>query len=88
MSNVTNRSARYKSVLLILFFCVTVILLSSLVAPGSHSLAASAEGTIYGGSECSDFMNGVAVGFGVGALFGCLWCLGGAVVAKAVALFC
>jgi hypothetical protein len=71
-----------------LFLCFTVVLCSCVDAPGAHSLSASAETALYGGSNCSDFMNGVAVGMGIGALFGCLWCVAGAVLAKAAALFC
>ena len=33
-------------------------------------------------------LHGFAVGMVFAALFGCLWCAGGAVVAKGIAFFC
>ncbi len=71
---------------LIVLLCVSISLLS--VTGESHSLSAAAENMVVGGSNCSDFMDGFAVGMGIGALFGCVWCAAGAVTAKAIALFC
>lgn len=81
-----NRSAGLKPVLLIALLCLTVSLFSSTM--GSHALTTTAESLVVGGSDCSDFMDGFAVGMGIGALFGCVWCAGGAIIAKGIALFC
>jgi len=75
-----------RPVLLIALLCITVSLFSS--AMGSYALAPTAESLVVGGSDCSDFMDGFAVGMGVAALLGCVWCAGGAIVAKGIALFC
>ncbi len=75
-------------VALIVLLCISVSLISASPMTGTHSLSAAAEGMVTGGSECKDFMDGFAVGMGIGALFGCVWCAGVAIGAKAVALFC
>jgi hypothetical protein len=67
--------------------CATVSLLSA-AGNGSHSLQAAAESMAIGGSNCSDFMDGFAVGMGIGALFGCALCAAGAIGAKLIGLFC
>ena len=75
--------------LLVASICVTLSLFSSATPAGASSLLDGAETLILGGSDCSGFMNGVAVGLGIGAALGCtLWCAGGALVAKGIALFC
>jgi len=74
------------SVLLIALLCITVSLTSSTLTAGTDSLSAAAENTTVGGSDCSDFLNGFAIGLGIGALFGCAFCPAGAVMAKAVEL--
>lgn len=53
---------------------------------GTHALTASTENVLVGGNDCSDFLNGAAVGLGVGALFGCVWCGALALVAKGAQL--
>jgi hypothetical protein len=74
-------------VLLIILLCTTVSLLSA-AANGPHSLQATAESMAIGGSNCSDLMDGFAVGMGIGLLFGCVWCGAGVLAAKAIGLFC
>ena len=75
--------------LLVTALCVAAVLCGSVTASGSSPLAASME-TLAGGaaSPCSDFMNGFALGMGIGALFGCVWCIAGGLVAKGVSMFC
>jgi len=79
-------SAGLRPVILIAFLCVTVSLFSSAI--GCRPMSTATETLAVGGSSCSDFLDGFAVGMGVAAVFGCLWCAGGAVVAKGIALFC
>jgi hypothetical protein len=43
--------------------------------------------TVVGSGRCSDFLNGFAVGLGIAAFFGCVWCGGAAVASKAVETF-
>jgi len=74
-------------VLLIVLLCTTVSLLSAATS-GQHSLQASFESMAIGGSNCSDFMDGFAVGMGIGVLFGCVWCGAGVIAAKTIGLFC
>jgi hypothetical protein len=88
MSKHKNWSAGLKPALLIAFLCLAVSLFSSTVAVGSHALNTTAENLVVGGSDCSDFMDGFAVGMAVGVLFGCVWCGAGAVIAKGIGLFC
>lgn len=76
------------SVALVALICIAVSLLSSTTVAATHSLPASVESLVVGGSNCSDFMDGFAVGMGIGALFGCVWCAAGAIGAKTIALFC
>ena len=89
MLNTQLQIAGFKPVLLLILLCITATLYGSVAATGSSSLAASVENLAVGGaSQCSDFMNGFAVGMGIGALFGCVWCIAGGVIAKGVSLFC
>jgi hypothetical protein len=83
---VVNR--KYVSVALIAFLCMTVSLGSATMANGTHLLSAAAENLMMGGTRCGDLMDGIAVGMGVGLIFGCLWCGAGAIAAKAIGLFC
>ncbi len=83
-----SRLTKLTPVILMVLLCISVSLISSSAMNGTHPLSAAAEGMAVGGSDCSDFMDGFAVGMGIGALFGCVWCAGVAVAAKAVALFC
>jgi len=76
-------------VALMIMFCLSVSLISSSVMNGTHPLSAGAESVVLGGaSDCHDFMEGFAVGMGIGAIFGCVWCAGVAIGAKVVGLFC
>jgi hypothetical protein len=75
-------------VLLVGSICVALSLFSSAIPAGAAPLQDGTETLILGGGDCSGFMNGAAVGLGIGALFGCLWCAGGAIAAKGIALFC
>ena len=75
-------------VALVALLCIAVSLLSSAMIGGTQSLSAAAESMVVGGSDCSDFLDGFAVGMGIGALFGCVWCVAGAIGAKVIALFC
>lgn len=79
----------FSPALLIAVACIAAILCGSVMASGSSPLAPSME-TLAGGaaSPCSDFMNGFALGMGIGALFGCVWCIAGGLVAKGVSMFC
>jgi len=88
MSTKEDRGWRSSRVILIAVLCVATSFISSAMGAGSLPVPESIEGVAYGGSDCSDFMNGAAVGLGIGALFGCVWCVGGALVAKGIALFC
>lgn len=78
---------RLVPMLMIVLLCTTVSLLSA-TATGSHSLQAAAESMVIGGSDCSSFMDGFAVGMAIGAFFGCVFCAAGAVGAKLIGLFC
>jgi len=85
----TKRVRNLRVVFLLALFCVGVSLCSSTAAlSNTHALSAAAETMVVGGNDCSDFLNGAAVGLGVGALFGCVWCAAGALVAKGASLFC
>lgn len=77
-----------RTLLLVLGLCLAICLFSATMGAGSLPLTGSIEDAVYGGSDCSDFMNGAAVGLGIGVLFGCLWCGAGALVAKGISLFC
>ena len=83
-----RKCAGSKPALLAVLLCLTVSLFSTDLVPGSHALTPSAEGAAMGGSDCSDFMNGAAVGLGIGVIFGCLWCGAAAIVAKGIGAFC
>ncbi len=76
------------ALLSIVVLCAVVSLASATMIAGPQALSAAAEGSIMGGSNCSDFMDGVVVGMGIGVVFGCVWCAGIAVGAKLVGLFC
>lgn len=82
------RSTGFKPLLALALLCVLFSCLSSAIPAEAHALAAGAESLLIGGSDCSDFMDGAAIGLGVGVLFGCVWCGAGAIIAKGVALFC
>ena len=82
------RSLGFKPLLWLALLCVAVICLSCAIPAEAHSLTAGAENLLVGGSDCSDFMDGVAIGMGIGVLFGCVWCGAGAIIAKGAALFC
>ena len=60
-----DKNAGLKPVLLLAVLCVTVSLFSSAFAAGSHALTPSVESLVVGGSDCSDFMDGFAVGMGI-----------------------
>ncbi len=77
-----------KTLLLGLALCLVICLFSTTMGAGSLPLTGSGEDVVYGGSDCSDFLNGAAVGLGIGVLFGCVWCAAGALVAKGISLFC
>ncbi len=84
-----NRYSAIMTAFLMVALCIAVILSSAaMTSPGPHALTTIAEGMVMGGSTCSDFMDGAAVGMGIGVLFGCVWCGAGAVIAKGIALFC
>jgi hypothetical protein len=78
----------YASVTLIALLCMTVSLGSATLSNDAHLLSATAENAVLGGTGCSDLMDGIAVGLGVGVIFGCLWCGAGAILAKGIGLFC
>jgi len=84
----SKMGAAFEPALLVVVLCLIVSLGSSAMAEGSHALSASSESLLIGGSDCSDFMDGFAVGMGIGALFGCVWCTAGAIIAKGIATFC
>ncbi len=89
MVNNTRLSRSFRPALLIVLLLVSVSLLSSAFAAGSHPITPPAESLLIGGSSCSDFMDGFSVGMGIAALLGCgLPCAAGAVAAKAIGLFC
>ncbi len=79
---------RYIALLSLVVLCAMVSLASATMIAGPQALSAAAEGSIIGGSNCSDFMDGFAVGMGIGVLFGCAWCAVGAIGAKLISLFC
>jgi hypothetical protein len=79
---------KYTTVLPIVVLCIAVSLWSATMTPGAHALSAAAESMVIGGSNCSDLLDGFAVGMGIGILFGCVWCAAGAIGAKAIGLFC
>jgi hypothetical protein len=69
---------------LIALLCIAVTLMSSTLTASTYSLSPAAERIVVGGSNCSDFFNGFAVGMGVASLFGCAWCPGAAIASKVV----
>jgi hypothetical protein len=75
-------------VVLLVVLIVGVGMLSSTMAGATSSPSAASEGMLIGGSDCSDFMNGLSVGLAVGGLLGCVACAFGALGARALALFC
>ncbi len=77
-----------KPAILVLLLCLAASLFSAGLGGGSQVLSPSAESTAVGGSDCGDFMNGAAVGMGVGVLFGCVWCGAAAIIAKGIGAFC
>jgi hypothetical protein len=70
--------------LMVLLLCISVTLMSTTATAGPYSLSMSAESTVIGGGNCSDFLNGFTVGMGVASLFGCAWCAGVAVASKVI----
>ena len=78
----------FKPLFWLALLCVAVSCLSSAIPAEAHSLTPGSESVLIGGSDCSDFMDGLAVGLGIGVFFGCVWCGAGAIIAKGVALFC
>lgn len=75
------------AMLVIALLCVSVVSMSTTVTAGSYALSAAAENIAVGGSDCSDFLNGFAVGMGAAAFLGCVWCGGVAIASKAVEMF-
>ncbi len=88
LSRLKETRPAFSGIALVALLCLGVTFCSAGVISSGHSATMSAESLAIGGSSCSDFMDGAAVGFAVGTLFGCLWCAGAAVAAKAIALFC
>lgn len=72
---------------MIALLCISVTLMSSAATAGSYPLSVAAENMAVGGGRCSDFLNGFAVGMGIAAFFGCVWCGPTAIASKAVELF-
>lgn len=79
---------KYATVLAIVVLCLAVSSWSATMTAGPHALSSAAESMVIGGSNCSDLMDGFAVGMGIGIIFGCVWCGAGAIAAKAIGLFC
>jgi hypothetical protein len=73
-------------VLLIVLLCMTVTMTNSTLVAGAHSLSASAENLVVGGS-CSSFADGFSVGMGIATLFGCAWCPIGGIAARVAAMY-
>jgi hypothetical protein len=74
---------------LIALLCLTLGLTSSAKMADTHALSNAAESRVVGGSDCNDVYDGIAIGMGVGAIFGCIWCPVGAVAAKGLQMwFC
>ncbi len=71
----------------ITLLCISVTLMSTAATAGTYSLSVMDETMVVGSGRCSDFLNGFAVGLGVAAFFGCVWCGGAAVASKAVEIF-
>jgi hypothetical protein len=59
---------------LIALLCFTLSVTSSAMTANTHLLSNAAETSAVGGNGCDDFFNGFAVGMGIGAVFGCVWC--------------
>lgn len=74
------------SALLIVLLCMTVTMTNSTLVASSHTLSASAENLIVGGS-CSSFADGFSVGMGIATLFGCGWCALGGIAARVAAIY-
>ena len=75
------------TVFMIALLCISVTLMSTTAAAGTYSLSIIDETMAVGGGGCSDFLNGFAVGLGIAAFFGCVWCGGAAIASKAVETF-
>jgi hypothetical protein len=73
--------------LIVALLCVSISLMSTTAATATYSLSIMNEATAVGGGRCNDFLNGFAVGLGVAAFFGCIWCGGAAIASKAVETF-
>ncbi len=75
-----------RAAFLLALLCFTLGFTSSTMAD-THLLSNAVESRAVGGNDCGDFLNGFAVGMGIGAIFGCVWCPAGAVAAKAAQIF-
>lgn len=73
--------------LVIALLCISVTLMSTAATAATYPLSVMDETMAVGSGRCSDFLNGFAVGLGIAAFFGCVWCGGGALASKAVEIF-
>ena len=84
--NVIPKSKEAIAVVIALL-CISVTLMSTTATAATYSLSVMDETMAVGSGRCSDFLNGFAVGLGIAAFFGCVWCGGAAIASKAVEIF-
>ena len=73
-----------KTLFTAIVLCFTVTDMSSTLPAGTYSISSVEEKCLIGGGNCSDFLNGFAIGMGVASLLGCVWCPGVAVASKTI----
>jgi hypothetical protein len=76
-----------KTLFMAIVLCFTVTAMSSTLPAGTHALSSAKERCLIGAGNCSDFLNGFAIGMGVASLLGCVWCPGVAVASKTIEMF-
>jgi|WetSurMetagenome_2_1015567.scaffolds.fasta_scaffold1760623_2 hypothetical protein len=82
-----SESKKTITVFLIALLLMTATVTNSTYVSRTHLLSVSAESVLNGGGKISEFADGFAVGMGVAALFGCIWCAGVAIVVKAAVVY-
>ena len=69
------------SVLLIVVLCLTATVAQGI---GPAGPGAPVDAAVGGLTACNGFLDGFAVGMGVAALCGCVWCAGVGIAAKVI----
>ena len=80
-------SKKTVTVFMVILLLMTVTVTNSTYSSGTHSLSASAESMLSGGSSLSGLANGFIVGMGIATLLGCVWCPAAAILLKAASMY-